>query len=78
MSQPITLTPEELVQITGYQRAAEQLKWFHALGVPAKRRADGTVSVAREHYLRAGTKQPPVTIESRPKLKCEQESGQAA
>jgi hypothetical protein len=52
--QPITLTAEELVEVTGYQRAAEQLKWFKALGVPAKRRADGTVSVAREHYLSIG------------------------
>lgn len=54
MTQPITLTAEELVEVTGYQRAAEQLKWFRALGLPAKRRADGTVSVAREHYLYAG------------------------
>jgi len=67
LSQPITLTPEELVEITGYQRAAEQLKWFRALGVPAKRRADGTVSVAREHYLRHGTKAAP-TVESSPRL----------
>jgi hypothetical protein len=57
--QPLTLTPEELVEITGYTRGAEQLKWFRALGVPAKRRADGTMSVAREHYLRAGVKAAP-------------------
>ena len=67
----LTLTAEELVEITGYTRGAEQLMWFRGLGVPAKRRADGTVSVAREHYLRAGTKVAPV--ESRaPRLKCEQ------
>jgi Domain of unknown function (DUF4224) len=66
----LTLTAEELVEITGYTRSFEQLKWFRGLGVPAKRRADGTVSVAREHYLRAGTKVAPV--ESRaPRLKCE-------
>lgn len=65
MSHPITLTPEELVQITGYQRSAEQLKWFRALGVPAKRRADGSVSVGREHYLRYGTKSAAATVESR-------------
>ena len=51
---PLTLTPEEMYDITGYTRAAEQLRWFEELGVPAKRRADGTVSVAREHYLRSG------------------------
>jgi hypothetical protein len=65
MSQPITLTPEELVEITGYQRSAEQLKWFRALGVPARRRADGTVSVGREHYLRYGIKAAAAPVESR-------------
>jgi hypothetical protein len=65
VTKPITLTPEELLEITGYQRAAEQLKWFRALGVPAKRRADGTVSVAREHYLRHGSKGAAAAVESR-------------
>jgi hypothetical protein len=78
VTQPLTLTPEELVEITGYTRGAEQLKWFRALGVPAKRRADGSVSVAREHYLRAGTKAPKAEIESRPRLRCEAERGKAA
>ncbi|HVC13043.1 MAG TPA: DUF4224 domain-containing protein [Burkholderiales bacterium] len=53
-AQPLTLTAKELVEVTGYKRAAEQLRWLLALGIPAQRRADGTVSVAREHYLRIG------------------------
>jgi hypothetical protein len=36
VTQQITLTPEKLVEITGSQCAAEQLKWFRALGVPAQ------------------------------------------
>jgi hypothetical protein len=51
----LTLSPEEILEITGYRRAHEQLRWFKALGVPARRRGDGSVSVAREHYLRAGS-----------------------
>jgi Domain of unknown function (DUF4224) len=66
----LTLTPEEILEITGYRRAQEQLRWFKALGVPARRRADGSVSVAREHYLRAGSSRPaPVAVESPPPLR---------
>jgi Domain of unknown function (DUF4224) len=66
----LTLTPEEILEITGYRRAHEQLRWFKAFGVPAKRRGDGTVSVAREHYLRAGaSRASPVTVESSPHLR---------
>lgn len=69
----MTLTPEEIVEITGYRRAHEQLTWFKGLGVPAKRRADGSVSVAREHYLRAGSSRgsPGAGVESAPRLRLE-------
>jgi hypothetical protein len=36
VTQPIILTPEKPVEITGYQCAVEQLKWFRVLGVPAQ------------------------------------------
>jgi hypothetical protein len=78
MQTPLTLTHDELIEVTGYTRGAEQLKWFKALGVPARRRADGSVSVCREHYLRAGTKVSPAALDSRPRLRSEQQRGQAA
>ncbi len=69
----LTLTPEEIVEITGYRRAHEQITWFKGLGVPAKRRADGSVSVAREHYLRAGSSRASAItgVESAPRLRLE-------
>jgi hypothetical protein len=69
----LTLTPEEILEITGYRRAHEQLMWFKAFGVPAKRRADGTVSVAREHYLQAGSSRASAApgVEFSPRLRLE-------
>jgi hypothetical protein len=69
----LTLTPEEILEITGYRRAHEQLRWFKALGVPAKRRADGSVSVAREHYLRVGASRTSAApgVEFSPRLRLE-------
>lgn len=65
----LTLMPEEIVEITGYRRGHEQLRWFRALGVPARRRPDGSVSVAREHYLRAGSSRAPTAaVEFEPRL----------
>jgi hypothetical protein len=69
MHPPLTLTAAELIEVSGYVRAADQLKWFRALGVPARRRADGTVSVGREHYLRAGLKVQSAPVEPRPRLR---------
>jgi hypothetical protein len=69
----LTLTPEEILEITGYRRAHEQLRWFNAFGVPAKRRADGTVSVARGHYLQAGSSRASAApgVEFLPRLRLE-------
>lgn len=51
MSEPhITLTPAELVGITGYVRAKDQHRVFMRLGVPAILRPDNTLSVGRAHY----------------------------
>ncbi len=47
----LTLTPEELIEVTGYKLHCKQLAYFRALGVPAHRRPDGTVSVVRQHLL---------------------------
>ena len=69
----LTLTPEEIFEITGYRRGREQLAWFKALGVPARRRADGTVSVAREHYSADGLSRASAatTVKSSPRLRLE-------
>lgn len=47
----LTLTEQQIVDITGYKQPSRQLKIFEALGVPAHRRVDGSVSVCRQHYL---------------------------
>lgn len=47
----LTLTPEELIEVTGYKRGAEQLGYFKELDVPAHRRPDGSVAVVRQHLL---------------------------
>lgn len=68
----LTLTEEEIVEITGYRRGYEQLAFFKSLGVPARRRPDGSVSVCREHYIRLGAATPPASnVESRPRLRSE-------
>ncbi len=67
----ICLTPDELFEVTGYRRAHEQLEYFRALGVPAHRRPDNTVSVVRQHLLdlqrRADAPSPP-----RPRLRSDE------
>ncbi|QDD62683.1 DUF4224 domain-containing protein (plasmid) [Herbaspirillum seropedicae] len=47
IAQPITLTEEEVVAITGYHRAAFQLRRLEEMGIPAHRRPDNTVMVLR-------------------------------
>lgn len=51
MSEPITLTPAELEEVTGYKRAKEQKRHFDALGVLCHVRPDGSLSVGRAHWL---------------------------
>jgi Domain of unknown function (DUF4224) len=64
----LTLTEAEIFEVTGYRRPAEQMTWFRNFGIPAARRADGTVSVARDHYL-GHARRPSTVPESRPQLK---------
>jgi len=74
----LTLTEAEIFEITGYRRAAEQLAWFKALGVQAKRRVDGTVSVARWDYLRHGAAivaGATATVEPRPGRQSDRKNG---
>lgn len=63
----ITLTPPELVALTGYRRAGEQLDELQRLGfVRARRGPTGAVILERAHYeaVCAGQKQ-----DQRPKVK---------
>ncbi len=48
------LTPEELQDLTGYQRAAEQMRFLDAVNIPYRQNKTGRVLVARanaERYL---------------------------
>ncbi|WP_421722374.1 DUF4224 domain-containing protein [Alloalcanivorax xenomutans] len=60
MNEPITLTREELEDITGLKQAAAQERWFRLhYGIQAERRADGSLSVPRRlYYQKAGIQQP--------------------
>lgn len=56
----LTLSREELIEITGYKRTQKQKAHFDRLGVPNIIRPDNTLSVARVHY-----EQLPFVIEAR-------------
>lgn len=43
----LTLTDDELRELTGYRRGAEQLRELARMGIKAHRRRDGSVAVAR-------------------------------
>jgi hypothetical protein len=51
MSDPLDLTEQELVNITGYARPSNQLRVLKDLGIPARRRPDNTILVLRMHML---------------------------
>ncbi|WP_322880322.1 DUF4224 domain-containing protein [Pandoraea sputorum] len=51
LEQPLELTGEEIVRITGYRRASKQLDVLTSLGIPARRRPDNSVLVLRMHCL---------------------------
>jgi hypothetical protein len=57
----LTLTADELRDLTGKQRPSAQARALNAMGIEFKRRADGTVAVDRGHYERVmegGTPKP--------------------
>nr|WP_198982705.1 DUF4224 domain-containing protein [Herbaspirillum sp. ASV7] len=43
----LTLTEEEIFEITGYRRPSAQLRALEEMGIPARRRPDNTVMVLR-------------------------------
>lgn len=45
----LTLSQQEIIEATGYKRAAEQLVALLKAGIPADRRPDGSVRVWRHH-----------------------------
>jgi len=73
----LQLTNEERIEITGYVRQADQLRYFKALGVPAHRRPDGTVSVCRQHYLDLRRLADNAPAPDRPKLRSDEKAAQA-
>ncbi len=70
MREPITLTREELQEITGYNKASAQARWLmEAYQIQAKHKAGGGLSVPRLlYYQQAGIAiEPPEVEEPRPK-----------
>lgn len=58
-----TLTPDEIVDITGYKLPKLQLKWLVDAGYPARLRPDNTVSLGRAQYERGPQSGEPGTME---------------
>lgn len=47
----LTLTPDELIELTGKQRRSAQLKVLQALAIPFRVRPDGSLLVLRAHVI---------------------------
>ena len=62
----LTLSEEEIKEITGYVKSGYQLKVLAELGIPARKRVDNSISVLRMHCLYPSTNQTPINA---PKLK---------
>ena len=71
MSEPLTLTDEEIVAATGYRQPCRQLAALLRAGIPADRRPDGSVRVWR-HHITGVTK--PVKQRKRPQLTSDMEA----
>lgn len=68
----LTLTPDELRQITGYTMPARQLQALHAAGYwRARRNVLGTIILTRAHYdaVERGEDTRPGKQPTRPKLR---------
>lgn len=66
----ITLTPQELVELTGYRRGGDQLKALHAAGYWRARLAPtGRVVVERVHFEAVCKGQTAGSAAPRPKLR---------
>lgn len=51
----LSLTDEEVFELTHYRRAHEQLRKLKEMGVPATRLRDNTVRVLRMHLVHPAT-----------------------
>jgi len=51
----LSLTDEEIYELTHYRRAHEQLRKLKEMGVPATRLRDNTVRVLRMHLVHPAT-----------------------
>lgn len=51
----LALTDQEVIDLTHYRRAAEQLRVLKEMGVPATRLHDNTVRVLRMHLVHPAT-----------------------
>jgi hypothetical protein len=65
----LTLSAEELYEITGYRAARMQLKVLQNKGLPAFMRPDNTVSLGRIHYKLWLTEQNKKPKSERPQLR---------
>lgn len=64
----LTLTADEIIEATGYRRAAEQLSALIKAGIPADRRPNGTVRVWRHHMIGIGVQKPTKAPRRTPEL----------
>jgi uncharacterized protein DUF4224 len=49
VTEPLELTKEELIRLTGYRIPRKQLEVMRSLGIPARMRPDNSVLVLRMH-----------------------------
>ncbi|MFZ4874991.1 DUF4224 domain-containing protein [Janthinobacterium sp. Mn2066] len=70
----LALSNQEIIDLTHYKRAAEQLRVLKAMGIPATRLHDNTVRVLRMHLMQPAATAP----EPRPMRKSERKRLDAA
>lgn len=54
----LSLTDAEIIELTHYRRAHEQLRQLREMGIPATRRHDNTVLVLRMHLMHPAAAAP--------------------
>lgn len=68
----LTLTAEEIFELTGYRRASRQLRSLERQGIRAWARADGTIAVLRAQFNTANSGaiiRPELTQTTKPAVK---------
>ena len=65
----LTLTAEELIDLTGYKRPAGQFRVLLELGFRAWRRADGSIVVLRSQISQPGSSSSFPALPKRPRLR---------